>query len=32
MAQTSRAGLFEPPCKEHIEVCAVYSETTVMQF
>ena len=30
MAQTPRGGLYEPPCKGHLEVCAIYSETTVI--
>ena len=29
MAQTPRGGLYEPPCKGHLEVCAIYSGTTV---
>ena len=27
MAQTPRGGLYEPPCKGHLEVCAIYSES-----
>ena len=29
MAQTARGSLYKPPCKGHLEVCAIYSETTV---
>ena len=31
MAQTPRVrgDLYEPPCKGHLEVCAIYSQTTV---
>ena len=28
MAQTPRGGLYKQPCKGHLEVCAIYSETT----
>ena len=24
--------IYDPPCKEHLEVCAIYSETTVLYF
>ena len=30
MAQTPRGGLYGPPYKGHIGVCAIYSETTVV--
>ena len=30
MAQTPRGGLYEPPCKGHLEVCSIYSETSVL--
>ena len=30
MAQTPRGGLYGPPPKGHLGVCAIYSETTVV--
>ena len=30
MAQSPRGGLYGPPSKRHVGVCAIYSETTVL--
>ena len=30
MAHTPRGGLYKFPCKGHLEVCAIYCETTVL--